>query len=233
MEGFFHVADRSLLPSRRGHDLYPTEPTLPPVACPAILPEVAPTASRLRILDPGAGESCIWGLAAKEFLSEFYDVCVTGLDLRDISRPDGVDTWYKSTHYLRFPAHPEMNGLHKYDVIIGNPPFGPQVGGKSMIEWFIRHSYDNLLAENGILAFLARQAFASGQKRYRSFFPSYPIYQEYRLSTRPSFYKSAMGSSTALTDYSIFVWKKDYQPENVHRWECRHLLHPRYNYEDG
>ncbi len=83
---------------------------------------------------------------------------------------------------------------HKYDVIIGNPPY-------SLAQEFIDKSL-SLLNPGGRLIFLLRTNFLESSKRFEWWQDKLPT-GLYTLHKRPSF----TGKGTDATSYSWFVWE--------------------------
>lgn len=125
--------DKTNLPSRRAFDHYPTERTLITAALKAAHPSTSSGRGPENvesILDPGAGDGR-WGAIAKTF---YPAAILHGVELRQAPRPAAFDGWYTQDFLTFTPAR-------QYDLIVGNPPYGPRRNGKPLAEWFIRHSW--------------------------------------------------------------------------------------------
>lgn len=183
------IRSDTTLPERIPFEHYATERTL----IRAALADYGPYKVPHSILDPGAGDGR-WGAVAREF---YPKAIIDGVEIRDLPMPVvGYDRWHQ-WDFLDFSSN------IPYNLIIGNPPYGPKVNGVSMAECFIRHAW-NLLAPGGTIIFLLRLAFQAGAKRYEGLWTSHPLYKLVVLSQRPSFY----GNSTNGTDYGLFIWRK-------------------------
>lgn len=89
---------------------------------------------------------------------------------------------------------------HKYDVIIGNPPY-------SLAQEFIEKCF-TLLKDDGEIIMLLRTAFLESKKRYK-FWQKHPLNGLYVLSKRPSF----TGEGTDATSYSFMIWNNSNKQE--------------------
>lgn len=203
-----YVTKDTTLPERRAYELYPTERNLIRAAFSHRPGKVA------TILDAGAGDGQ-WGMVAREF---YPQAIIDGVEIRDLPKPAGFDGWYCCDFLTFQPAS-------LYDLIISNPPYGPEVGGVSTAERFVRHSW-NLVAPGGTMIFLLRLAFQAGVDRYKGLWFDLPLWKSLICSRRPSFYDRG----TNGTDYSIYIWRKkaDGQPLGVsRRWFTELLIYDR------
>lgn len=193
-----YVRDNTELPARREYDYYATERSL----IWAALTKYAPLEEPISILDPGAGDGR-WGQAALKFYKGRG--VLTGIELREEERPAGFDFWYAGRNFLGF------NPAQKYDLIVGNPPYGPRVKGVPMAEWFVRKGYSMLSNARGHMIYLMRLSMLAGIQRSRGFWREFPPVDVAVVSRRPSFY----GRSTNATDYAVYHWIKSEKPENI------------------
>lgn len=228
-------------PERREFDYYPTETTLIEAYLDRYGHHIASKMRErqdyedvrppLRILDPCAGDDCRWGLMMAEWLDRNYSLpsYITGIDIQMFPRPIGVDEW-QNTDFLNFTP------WAKYDIIISNPPYGPNVEYElsdgtilkiPLAEAFIYHGYD-LLDKYGVMTYLLNLDIQSGQKRYNNLWQThYPI-KSIVCSRRPSFY----GGKTSGNNYAIFTWENDAQGNIMgtsRQWESQLLMHERGN----
>lgn len=189
---------------RREHDLYPTPEGLVRAIFNAKLwwygfePE--------NILDPGCGEG-IWGKVAREV---FPKANIVGVEIRkeikDIENSKYYNEIYLDENYLAENSlYPRDWQLRKYDLIIGNPPYGP----RGMAEEFIRTSF-KYLSNNGQLIFLLRQAFLASRHRYNGLWKEHLPFEVLTLSRRPSF---SGNKKTDGEEYAVFSWFKHTERE--------------------
>lgn len=199
------------LPERIPFEHYATERAL----IRATLESHRPLKVPQSILDPGAGDGR-WGQVAREF---YPRAIIDGVEIRDLPMPTGFDGWWQQRDFLT------LNRSWRYDLIIGNPPYGPKRGGVSMAECFIRHAW-KMLAPGGTMMFLLRLAFQAGAARYEGLWMTHPLYKLVVLSCRPSFY----GGGTNGTDYGLFIWRKCLHGEpdgEPRRWPTELLTYER------
>jgi predicted RNA methylase len=100
------------LQARKKLDHYPTPSGL--VRASLGLPQINP--SPIKILDPGAGTG-VWGSIARGRWSESF---ITGVETQPCPPNGKYDIWY-SGDFFRWSA---ANARERYDLIIGNPPYG-------------------------------------------------------------------------------------------------------------
>lgn len=204
-----YINKNTTLPERIPFEHYATERTL----IRAALFDYGPLKAPL-ILDPGAGDGR-WGAIAREF---YPRAIIDGVEIRDLPMPAGFNGWHQ-WDFLDFCSS------IPYDLILGNPPYGPKVGGVSMAECFIRHAW-KMLAPGGTMIFLLRLAFQAGAARYEGLWTSHPLYRLVVVSCRPSFY----GNGTNGTEYGLFIWRKRLDGSsmgNARKWPTELLIHKR------
>ena len=179
------------LPERRENDLYPT----PSELCEATIQKHKHFFHNdgIRVLDSGAGEGA-WG---KEVRKIIPTAIITGVELRNIQKPDGYDNWYNSIDYKYFDKG-------KYDIILGNPPY-------RYSEEFIRKSME-LLDDYGVLFYLLRLSFLESQKRYDGLFKEFRPLEVSVSVRRVSFSGDKKSDNNA---YAIFTWLKNNKLENT------------------
>lgn len=202
------IRSQTELPNRIPFELYPTERNLIRAAL------THRPAQASQILDVGAGDGR-WGQVARGY---YPDAVIDGVEIRDLLKPIGFDGWYCFDFLTFIPI-----GL--YDLILSNPPYGPEVGGVSMAERFVRHAWE-LLASNGTMIFLLRLAFQASVSRYSGLWSELPLWKLLVVSRRPSFYNQG----TNGTDYGVFIWRKkaDGQPLGSSRkWFTELLIYER------
>jgi hypothetical protein len=200
------------LPSRRPYELYPTERTLIRAALKRYA--LAKGGSPGYILDPGAGDGR-WGQAAKALYPGAH---LAGVELRDTDEPEGFDYWLSGGNFLEFD--PWLVWV-RYNLICGNPPYGPKIPEKRLdpkkgeiwvnvplAEHFIRHGFD-LLAPGGRMIYLLPLQLQAGKDRYNNLWVTHPPTLVAVVSPRPSFGLNMHGRrGTNGTDYGIYCWDK-------------------------
>lgn len=175
---------------RARHDFFPT----PPECVRAILPHVAMFAGGAwrggRILEPAAGHGHLLRvLAAHGAPREAMDA----VELRPEAEP-----------HLRGQVHQLVlgdflrvaGGLPRYELIIGNPPYG-----RRLPQAFVETALSRL-APGGQLCFLLRANFSTGVNRCR-LFRRHPA-DYHALGWRPSF--TSDGVTGNALDFGWFVW---------------------------
>lgn len=193
-----YVTRDTPLPTRRAHELYPTERSLIKAALKRYALQKGGEPEF--VLDPGAGDGR-WGQAVKALYPEAK---VHGVELRPAARPKGFDIWLGQCSFLDFtPSH-----RRRYGLICGNPPYGPKVGGVILAEHFIRHGFD-LLAPGGRMIYLLPLQMMAGKDRYNNLWLTHPPTLVAVVSPRPSFGLNQHGRrGTNGTDYGLYCWDK-------------------------
>lgn len=206
-----YITKDRILPNRIPFELYPTERNL----IRAALTTCRPKATIKRILDVGAGDGR-WGSVAREF---YPNAVIVGVEIRDLPKPKEFDFWYRAD-FLQWGSR------DRFDLIVGNPPYGPEVEGVSTAECFIKRAWRLLLAPKGTMILLLRLAFQSGVARYNGLWDYCPLYKLAVLSRRPSFYDGG----TNGTDYGLYIWRKRLNGEpdgDSRKWPTELLIYER------
>lgn len=187
-----YVKEGTALPRRREHELYPTEWNLIRAALSRFVGRVYRT-----VLDPGAGDGR-WGLVLKALSPASH---VHGVEIRPLAQPPGFEQWWVCNFLMFYPRV-------AYELIIGNPPYGPILSGVTQAEHFIRKAW-SMLACGGRMIFLFPLSLQASETRYDSLWVELPPTLVAVCSRRPSFGKNQHGRrGTNGTDYAIFVWDK-------------------------
>jgi hypothetical protein len=195
------------LPARRPDEHYPTEASL----IDAAIDKYAPLLFSGIALDPGAGDGR-WGQALKY---TFHRAKVHGVELREVGQPHSFDLWWGGCDFLKFEPG------YRYDLIIGNPPYGPKVPQARMnekgqyitvsvplAEHFIRIGF-RLLSPGGRMIYLLPLQLQAGQDRYNNLWVTHPPTLVAVVSPRPSFGLNQHGRrGTNGTDYGLYCWDK-------------------------
>ena len=169
-----------------------------------------PQRNIIRVLDPGAGDGR-WGLEMKKLFSTptrqqasepYESVDLTGIELRPAAETGPHPEGYANWHTMDFAQFRTLHNL-PFDVVIGNPPFGrPR---KNIIEEFIWHGRD-LLSPDGVMMYLHRIEFLTGQKRAKKLWSEYRPRAVLLSPVRPSF---TGNKKTDAQDYCFSVWGKE------------------------
>lgn len=167
---------------RQLHDFYPT----PLPAIQSFL-DSYPIGWGIEVLEPGAGSGNI--IKTLQLYGDFK------IDAVEIRQEEAENLQQLGVNVI-IGDYLSMNIEKKYDLIIGNPPFGQAIE-------FVEKSL-GLLKPGGRLIFLLRTAFMESDKRF-SFWqqPEHQISGLYTLHARPSF----TGHGTDATSYSWFIWE--------------------------
>lgn len=190
-----YVKEGTTLPAPHADDLYRTEHTL----IQAALENLVPRSKRYdTVLDIGAGDGR-WGAMARDWVTSAAGEhpVVYGVELQDQPQPYGFAYWAANTNFLDWQAPTQ------FDLIVSNPPY-------SLAEKMIRRAW-TMLAPDGLMIMLLRQAFQSGMRRYNGLWNEIYPFAVPTLSRRPSFYCGG----TNATDYSLFAWQKGYDGKPV------------------
>lgn len=126
----------------------------------------------------------------------------------------------------------------KFDIIIGNPPYGKKDGkGITLDEAFVKKSY-NLLAEDGKIIFILETKFIHGVNRFTDIWSdNLEIISLVPIVRRPMFGET---SGTGKRDVSIFEMCIKYPNSHFYkkqiRWKCFSVdvarNHPRQKFLD-
>ena len=146
-----YIENKEELPERKELDFYPTPREFVRTTL-HWLNNVLDIEPR-QILDPGAGLG-VWGDEARSVWDHVY---ITGVEL---NKPDSL--YSSAFDEIHFGDYLEFTSDHKYNLIIGNPPYYLQ-------EEFIDKSF-SLLLDGGYLGFLLKLSFLESQKRYNLYF---------------------------------------------------------------
>ena len=175
--------------TRREHDAYLTPPEVAD-ACVGTLPSLAGA----WVVEPSVG-----GWAFADAIGDRQPFTLTTVDVDPARSADIHADWCDvAREDLRraadWPGVPEAP-----EFIVGNPPF-------SEAEAHVRHALD-IVADDGVVAFLLRAAFMEGGKR-AAFWSSAGACLEsvHILAERPNF----TGGGTDSAAYGWFVWRKGY-----------------------
>lgn len=189
-----YVDQLGILPQRADFDLYPTQRALIRSAVPHVFEPIfgwrfrfPPEDRVFRILDVGAGDGR-WGEEAKNYFCRIYShVELTGVEIRDVSKPYSYDHWYSNTDALEWKA-PQT----KFNLSIANPPF-------NISERLLRKCH----AISHQVCFLLPRDFGGGGNRFLNLHREMPPYQECPSARRPSF---TGDNGTGGTVYSMWHW---------------------------
>lgn len=186
------------IPNARQREYFPTPPGVAQFAVQRMLPNGLQRHWRLRVLDPGASETGVFGQALHE---QWPDAYVFGVDLPGVVRAPGYNGWRANDFMLlarRWLAH--YPGI-KFDVVMGNPWFS---------EWeeLVAICHD-LVRYGGYIVLFLRLAVLAGQNRGMHFWRQFPLYDMAVSSRRPSF--TGDGVSDQKTEYALFCWRKGFR----------------------
>jgi hypothetical protein len=105
----------------------------------------------------------------------------------------------------------ELTADGRYELIIGNPPFGKKVEGRKVplpvAEKHVRRAL-SLRDRGGVVAFLLRSAFFESTGRI-PFWREHPASGFYPLAERPSF--TGDGKTDKGQAYGLFIWKRGHR----------------------
>lgn len=182
------------LPERRDYDFYPT----PPELCKAVYEanKINVNGKDLQVLDAGAGDG-VWGNVLR---TVNQSAIVTGVELRELPKPEGYDIWYTGTDFLKFEDK-------KYDLVIGNPPY-------KFAEEFIRKAME-VVEDYGVVIFLLRLSFLESKKRYEGLFTEFRPIDVSVSVRRVSFSGNKKSDNTA---YAVYKWLKGYNKSTGLNW---------------
>lgn len=173
------------------HNYFPT----PPVIVRAAIAKLPDDLLVETILDPCAGETGIWGIAAKERYSHAH---LTGMEIRGVQKPsDDYDEWLSCTNFLEYWGG---GNPRRFDLIVMNPPFKKDLPTK-----FTQHGM-KLLRHGGVLISLQRAGTLAGIDRYRYLYSQVKPWKIAVLIQRASF--TGDGQSDKGQEYVTIYWRK-------------------------
>ncbi|KKM93418.1 hypothetical protein LCGC14_1208500 [marine sediment metagenome] len=181
-------------------DFYPTPIELCRTFLLEVLPDYKVDGRESFVLDPGAGTG-VWGDALVE-IDDNVNITGIEIDSKLFCNPN-YNRWIVND----FISPDNYHLLHKYDLVIGNPPF-------YVARQFIEKSY-GLLRDGGVMSFLLRLSFLESITRYNRFWPFYTPKYIYVSTRRVSFTGNKKSNSTA---YMLPVWIKGFKGEPTLRW---------------
>lgn len=174
------------------------------------------------VLEPSSGR----GAFVRAVLSQAPAAWVTAMDL-----DPGAERWAKPgppgssggrVHFIHddFLAWTsrEIEPQNKFDLVIGNPPFGRAVEGrKKAVPVALEHVQSGLrcVAPRGHLVFLLRQSFAASGERYVKLFRSYKPQRIWNLVQRPSY---TGDGRTDQHEYAVFIFGAEPSPQTLFDW---------------
>lgn len=148
-----------------------------------------------RALDPGAGDTGVWGAAVR---ARYPHAHLVGVEIRDIPGPPAVyNEWHGSTNFLDWTSD------QRFDLIVMNPPFK-----QNLPEKFTRHAM-RLLRPDGILVSLQRIGTLAGIGRYTRLYAHTQPWKVAILVQRPSF--TGNGKTDMGQEYAVLYWRNGYQ----------------------
>jgi SAM-dependent methyltransferase len=148
-----------------------------------------------RALDPGAGDTGVWGAAIRAFFPHTH---LVGVEIRDVSEPPvGYDEWHRATNFLDWTSD------QGFDLIAMNPPFK-----NNLPEKFTQHAL-RLLRPDGVLVSLQRIGTLAGIGRYTRLYAHTQPWLVAILVQRPSF--TGNGKTDMGQEYAVFYWRNGYQ----------------------
>jgi Eco57I restriction-modification methylase len=217
-----YIRDTTQLPKRRANDYYRTEQTLIDTLLEKMpVPYLRKGKSCRRILDPAAADGR-WGESFKRAWSDECDLVGIEIDPAWDTVPQMYDMWV-SGDFASVEISNKAKQFGKFDVIVTNPPYGPQVKGTAKVEkifsshgWkyegqssltlseiYIRVGLD-LLAPNGCMIYLLQLQMLAGADRGLNLWQTHAPELVWVCSRRPSFYDG----KTNGTDFGLFFWCK-------------------------
>lgn len=211
-------------PPRDENDHYPTEQALIDAALGYLANNELSNLAVFWILDAAAGNDGRWGLSAARHFREGaglagVNIRLTGVELRDVPKPDGYHTWY-NMDFLEFD-YP-----NPYNLIVSNPPYNQGNKKPPLGEKFIFHAW-RLLAPMGAMIFLLPLDYQVGQGRYHNLFTVLPPLLVMPVANRVAFKK---GTNGGTNNHAVFVWVKNrtgWPVGQPNRWPTMQLFYNR------
>ena len=172
---------------------------------------IGPVCGSMKILEPSAGK----GAFVKASLATWPDSQIDAADIyitNDLMDMDGTDVSVRNRHFLF------NENSKKYDLVIGNPPYGPI--GTNNAEKHVRKGV-SVLTSTGILAYVLRLNFLAGIERGRGLWREVGLDAVFVLDKRPSFRSvTRVGkdgkkktSRSDACDYGLFVFRRQLSME--------------------
>lgn len=159
-----YTSDKDKLPGRKKHEVYETPyPVIANIYNHKVVQDIFDVmqhrisdGEEINVLDVGAGDGR-WGEWLKAYLP---DINLTGIDIRDLEKPDAYDNWIVND-FLEHTFDPGQ-----FHLVIGNPPYLRKT--KDMIKLVKKsHWVTNI---SGYTMLLLKMDFLHGKQRYEQFF---------------------------------------------------------------
>ena len=161
-----------------------------------------------QILDIGAGDGR-WGKIAKQLCPE---ATLTGVDIRELSRPELFDYWYDELDFS-LPLT-SLKIQQTFDLVIGNPPF-------YCVQQVIENAW-GLMANHSMMILLLRLEFMTTETRYKNLFNYLTP-----VTVSPIVKRVDCTGPNQPNNHAIFVWEKRFgkNPATPHEWQSKLLYH--------
>jgi superfamily II DNA/RNA helicase len=134
----------------------------PPILAQLIISDVVQLSrinDKIKILEPTAGAGHIV-LSLTEYKNVYVDVCEYTPELRDLL------STYERVNVLPYNDSFSIPQSYKYHLIVMNPPFSINKGGKRFYDVdFVRDMYDNHLLNNGMLVCIIGSSWLFNTKK--------------------------------------------------------------------
>lgn len=170
----------------------------------------------INAIDIGAGTG-IWGSELYRFSAihpMFPNISrLDGLEIdKAFPHPVGYSNWYQND--LR--DDPDWYTKTKYDLVIGNPPYGRTNGkvDRLLTEKAIRRGWQ-LLAPNGYMVMLLKTVFVEGIGRGDNLFKEIRPNRIMISSKRIPFRPETKGKKTNTVSYALYYWRRGEQFDNT------------------
>lgn len=173
---------------RQETDAYFTPPALARLIVEEVAPNISTKGEDIQALEPGCGNGTFLDALAAYGCQDYLGIEIVPAYAQQ-ARAKGHEVQEADFLTWTTEARPSL--------IIGNPPF-------RLLEAFVKKSLD-LVADDGVVAFLARLNFLGGGGRFKSLWDKYPPVHVIVLPARPGF--TADGGSDSI-EYTVLIWRK-------------------------
>lgn len=152
-----------------------------------------------RALDIGCGEGIFGKTLFHRSKLLFNEYHITGIDINfENHKHQNIIDFYKEAYFgASFLDLPKPE--HKYDLVIGNPPYGA-------FQEIFEYAWNDWLSDSGEIIWLLPLKYMQGDKRYKRIFSDGHL-----KSVNPFVDRIPFKGNQPFDQHALFVWSKSYK----------------------